>query len=175
MKFKQYLNERTAKQIKKEWEKWSIKRQNLLGRGKSKEYKEARKKELELAHEYWKLTGFEFEGLGQLPFESIKEGNNSDFDLLNGIRLAFNIRKANEFFLSLASQSNISDKQVSKAKEILSKTREMKKLIKLAKSMTPEEAMDISQEKLAKRDIRDMKYYSFLSSPLHHEMLKGIK
>lgn len=175
MKLKQYLNEKSAKQIKKEWEKWSIKRQNLLATGKSREYKEARKKELELAHQYWKLTGFEFQGLGQMPFESIQESSNEEeFDMLDNMRLSFDIKAGNEFFLSVGNQNSVSDKQLQTAKNILKKNVKIKKLIKMAKSMTWEEAQNVSVEKLKKRDIKGMGYYCLLSSPLHHEMLRKI-
>ena len=147
MKFKEYIKEvKSSSQIKREWKKWMNKRTNLMGNpSKSKEYKEARKKELELAHEYWLLTGFKFQGLGQMPFESIQESNiHQDLELLNGIRLAFDIKAGNDFFLSILKSNKLTDKQVDKAKEILKKSKFVKKLIRMAKQTSPEQAIIIT-------------------------------
>jgi hypothetical protein len=50
----------------------------------------------------------------------------------------------------------------------------MKKLVRLAKEMTWEEASKIHTERIKNRDLKDAKYYSLVSSPLHNEFLRKL-
>lgn len=107
-------------------------------------------------------------------YPKIKPSNASEFDLLNGIRLGLEIRKGNEFFLSVAGFDRVSDKQLAAAKKILMSTPLMKKLVKLAKSMTWQEALTVQAEKIKNKDLKDAKYYAFVSSPLHWDLLRKL-
>ena len=107
-------------------------------------------------------------------YPKIKSTNAKEFDLLNGIRLGLEIRKGNDFFLSVAGFDRVSDKQLAAAKKILMSTPLMKKLVKLAKSMSWQEASKIHTENIKKKNFKDAKYYSLVSSPLHWDFLRKL-
>lgn len=120
------------------------------------------------------MSAFDSRPTPKKTYPKIKASNASEFELLNGIRLGLEIRKGNDFFLSVAGFDRVSDKQLAAAKKILMSTPLMKKLVKLAKSMTWQEALTVHTEKIKKRDMKDAKYYSLVSSPLHWDLLRSL-
>ena len=76
----------------------------------------------------------------------IEDSNEKQFDALNAFRGSLGIKKGEEFFTSVGGFGKISDKQLAAAKNILLSTPQMKRLVKMAKEMTWQEASEIHME-----------------------------